>query len=675
MKIKKIATTFGLAAVAVAGLTSCGEEEAPVVDFSTYSDEEMYDAYMQVYEDNLALANSATSTSERYYYFAKAEAHLLDKGLVVPTTTQGGTYALSRTVVGSVPYVLWGTDNEKLKDLVVVTNLVTNADRATLKAKNQTARDEAAAGGYNIYSDGTHTSSYDPVAEAQALGYTVKRTYNTFDSVFPQTYDISSTYRSADSRYLCNYTDYLVQYDNAGNIIPALAESWSVSEDGLTYTFNIRQNATWSNYLGEVETNYGTINAGDFVTGMDRCAEAGATSYMLDPIESYEAVDNNTLKIVLKEKTDYFLTYLTYNSFVPVDSDYVTAQGENFGATPRNILYSGAFTCSTYSDTSFTMAKNPNYWDADDTKLDTVIVALDSGGDPTGRYNSIVSNDNSTYDGGGLNTTMIALAEADGNLNTYAYITDTNATTYLGAFNMNRKAFQNVSGEAESVSPKSDDQKVDTRKALVNTNFRKAVIASLNKTAYNAASTGEAVAAYSLRNTLTPTGYVTISEDTHGYEAGTSYGDIVLSEMQKLGSYVTNLADGQDAYYNVEKAKQFINAAFIELGLTSTDVIYIDYPYYTGSTVGVARGQALKQSIESALGGKVVINLIGYSTSQSYYNAGYYIDNAAELNYDFDISSGWGPDYGDPSSYLAIFSRNGDMIKISGINAHTKGSE
>ena len=133
-------------------------------------------------------------------------------------------------------------------------------------------------------------------------------------------------------------------------------------------------------------------------------------------------------------------------------------------------------------------------------------------------------------------------------------------------------------------------------------------------------------------------------------------------------------SDGFDGWYNVANAVEELNKAIAELAAEGIEVsadkpIYVDLPSFTGSNAYKNRGVAFKQSIENALGGKVIINLVDCPTSDEWYYAGYYTNAGEEANYDIYDVSGWGPDYGDPQTYLDTFLPEyaGYMVKCIGI--------
>ena len=133
-------------------------------------------------------------------------------------------------------------------------------------------------------------------------------------------------------------------------------------------------------------------------------------------------------------------------------------------------------------------------------------------------------------------------------------------------------------------------------------------------------------------------------------------------------------SDTFDGWYNPEAAKKFLDAAVAELAdlgyeVTAEDPIVIDYPYPSNNEPFANSAMAMKKSVEESLGGLVVINLVSCVSNDEWYYAGYYTDFGYEANYDVYDLSGWGPDYGDPTTYLDTFLPDyaGYMIKCIGI--------
>ena len=136
----------------------------------------------------------------------------------------------------------------------------------------------------------------------------------------------------------------------------------------------------------------------------------------------------------------------------------------------------------------------------------------------------------------------------------------------------------------------------------------------------------------------------------------------------------TLLSDGFDGWYNPEAAAAELEAAIAELAeqgivIDESNPIYIDLPVFTGSETYFNRANVYKQSVESALGGKVIVNLTECVDADQWYYAGYYTDLGSDANYNVYDVSGWGPDYGDPATYLNTFLPDyaGYMVKCIGI--------
>ena len=129
------------------------------------------------------------------------------------------------------------------------------------------------------------------------------------------------------------------------------------------------------------------------------------------------------------------------------------------------------------------------------------------------------------------------------------------------------------------------------------------------------------------------------------------------------------VADACNGWFNAEKAQKYLAAAKEELGDSVSWPINIDITYYSASANITAQAQATKKVIEDVLGAEnVVVNLIETTTSADYYACGYRASTGAAGNFDFFYGSGWGPDFGDPCTYLDTFGVNGYMLKVIGLD-------
>lgn len=182
-------------------------------------------------------------------------------------------------------------------------------------------------------------------------------------------------------------------------LVPAGAEEWEVSEDGLVWTFKLRENY-WSD--GE------KVTAQDYEYGIKRSADpntASPFSFLLTPIKNAEkviagelpvdelgvkALDENTLEITLEYPTPYF-EQLTYQRVMFAQrKDIVEQYGDTFGTEPDTLVYNGPFVVSQWIHNSeVILTKNPSYWDADSVNLETVSYKIIE--DRNSAYNSLAN--------------------------------------------------------------------------------------------------------------------------------------------------------------------------------------------------------------------------------------------------------------------------------------------
>ena len=185
---------------------------------------------------------------------------------------------------------------------------------------------------------------------------------------------------------MANFTDGLTQMDADGAAVPAIAESWDVSEDGTVYTFHLRQDANWSN--GE------PVTADDFIFAWQRAVDpalASEYSYMFSQIGQVKnaaaiiagemdkselgvkAIDSKTLEVTLEVPVSYFLSLMYFPTFYPVNQAFFEGLADGtFGTSPETVLSNGAFVLTSYEPAalSFSLTKNPDYYDADKVQLD-----------------------------------------------------------------------------------------------------------------------------------------------------------------------------------------------------------------------------------------------------------------------------------------------------------------
>ncbi|SUO08203.1 oligopeptide binding lipoprotein [Streptococcus pneumoniae] len=286
--------------------------------------------------------------------------------------------------------------------------------------------------------------------------------------------------------------------------------------------------------------------------------------------------------------------------------------------------------------------KNPNYWDANNVFVDDVKLTYYDGSDQeslernftAGAYTTArLFPNSSSYEG---------IKEKYKNNIIYSM---QNSTSYFFNFNLDRKSYNYT-------SKTSDIEKKSTQEAVLNKNFRQAINFAFDRTSYGAQSEGKEGATKILRNLVVPPNFVSIK--------GKDFGEVVASKMVNYGKewQGINFADGQDPYYNPEKAKAKFAEAKKELEAKGVQFpIHLDKTVEVTDKVGIQGVSSIKQSIESVLGSDNVVIDIQQLTSDEFDSSGYFAQTAAQKDYDL-YHGGWGPDYQDPSTYLDIFNTN-----------------
>jgi oligopeptide transport system substrate-binding protein len=507
--------------------------------------------------------------------------------------------------------------------------------------------------------------------------------------------DYLTAYEQTNSAHTTNFVDGLVEHNPLGQLVGAIATSWESNDDKTVWTFKIRKDVKWVTVDGEVAA---TVKADDWVAGLQHGADfESETAYILfGVIKNYteyfngeitdfsqvgvKALDDNTLEYTLEAPTPYFDTMFSYGVLGGVNREFLEGQGAgcklgdpdpstcSFGSTePSSILYNGAYLLSNNTAASvIEYVQNPTYWDKAHVYIPSVKLIFFDGADKYSLYREF---DNGAYVAAPVYTDDPAFYEAAvAKYGDSIYVGRLNTITYYITFNYNRRAFENFDdGDATTpaalVSPKTDKQKEDTKVAILNENFRKAIFRGIDRASLNAQSVGETLKANALRNTYTAPLFVSTS-------TGKSYADLVSEELTKISASDypagTDLSDSQDPYYDLDLAKTLMAAAKAEL-TTVEWPIAIDV-VSSGGAVNLATRLAFKDMMEAAFPGDVIVNINVAQSVPEYYSSFYYTETADQQNYDINLGSGWGPDYGDPKTYVNTLNPdNGDLLKAFGL--------
>lgn len=519
----------------------------------------------------------------------------------------------------------------------------------------------------------------EPVEE-----YTGPDTFSMIANFDITTLDYVYNNKSSNGDYVNNFVEGLLTQDNHGKLVPGMASEWSCNDDASEWYFTIRDDAVWSTSAGE---EYDAVTAEDFVTGLKHAVDSKSETLSLvadlivglreysNGTGKWEDVgikaDGNQLTYTLTGPCGYFDGMTTYTILWPINAEFLESKGSDFGAVePDSILYNGCYILSSLVPAQeVRFDANPNYYDAKNVFVQHVVVTYSDGKDPAQNFNMFVNGEvTSTTVNQSLPEVVAKAAELYPD---NQYKSMTTATSYWGAFNWDRQMYALYNDPSVSTTSKTDAQKADAKAAILNADFRRAVYAAYSAHAVEAITLGEEHADGVIRNTLVPYTFQTTSD-------GRTYGSIVEKYAAELVADYEgiDLNDGHDAWYNPELAKTFAERAKEELGDSVSEwPIHIDVPVYAASENQKNMQLAMKKSIEDAIGDYVVIDLQFLEGNSSVYYSSFYNQPTGEDNsIDLVFGAGWGPDYGDPLTYLHCFDvHDGDMLNYSGINIESQG--
>ena len=519
----------------------------------------------------------------------------------------------------------------------------------------------------------------EPVEE-----YTGPDTFSMIANFDITTLDYVYNNKSSNGDYVNNFVEGLLTQDNHGKLVPGMASEWSCNDDASEWYFTIRDDAVWSTSAGE---EYDAVTAEDFVTGLKHAVDSksetlGLVADLIVGLRKYSdgtgkwedvgiKADGNQLTYTLTGPCGYFDGMTTYTILWPINAEFLESKGSDFGAVePDSILYNGCYILSSLVPAQeVRFDANPNYYDAKNVFVKHVVVTYSDGKDPAQNFNMFVNGEvTSTTVNQSLPEVVAKAAELYPD---NQYKSMTTATSYWGAFNWDRQMYALYNDPSVSTTSKTDAQKADAKAAILNADFRRAVYAAYSAHAVEAITLGEEHADGVIRNTLVPYTFQTTSD-------GRTYGSIVEKYAAELVADYEgiDLNDGHDAWYNPELAKTFAERAKEELGDSVSEwPIHIDVPVYAASENQKNMQLAMKKSIEDAIGDYVVIDLQFLEGNSSVYYSSFYNQPTGEDNsIDLVFGTGWGPDYGDPLTYLHCFDvHDGDMLNYSGINIESQG--
>ncbi len=402
-------------------------------------------------------------------------------------------------------------------------------------------------------------------------------------------------------------------YDN--EILPGMAETWDISEDGLTYTFHLRD-AQWSDgtKVTAQDFEYSFLRLLNPITASEYAfqgyyivnGEEYNTGKITDPTQvGIKALDEKTLEIKLHSPTKYFLALTGFLSFMPSRKDLVDQYKEAYAADADKAVYNGPFTLKEWQhDASIVLEKNANYWNKEKINLDRVEFTIVN--DSKTIINMYEAGD---IDLAGLSKDFIEKYEADGKANFFP----TGSEWYFQI---------NVKGKSPEVG-----------KFLGNANFRKAIGFAIDRQAFCDAI---------LKNGSTP---------AQRYVLPLLMGDKDTFANEYPYEFYPANAD-------VAKAKEYLDKALTELGTTIDKVPAFEL-LTDDSDTARTHAEAEQDMLSKNLGIKIEVKQVQFKQRLELMQAS-----------DYDIcSAGWGPDYNDPMTFMNLWVTGGGHNNINWTNA------
>lgn len=434
---------------------------------------------------------------------------------------------------------------------------------------------------------------------------------------------------STCTRFTENYVDALVDFDKYGVMIPCLAESWEVSDDGLTYTFHLRDGVNW--YTSDKKV-YAPVTAQDFVDAAkwlltkDNASTtanifynviANAEDYFNGDITDFDqvgihAIDEHTLEYTLVKPTPYFLKMTAYSCFLPANGKFLEECGESFGTGAETVLSCGAYILTTFEpENRRVLEMNEDYWDKDEIYISRINYNYNK------EAKTLVPE---LFLRGEVSEADIPAEILDEWIND-----DTRKNMLIEKPSSTSSNFLGFNFEPLYEEEYGPD---NWSKAVNNENFRKSIYYAVDREAAVMTSYPYGYEEQML-NTITTKNFVNVD--------GVDY-----TELEPLKE-ITNTDQFQE-----DKALEYKEKALEELQGTVTFPVTIVMPYNTSTLALTNRVQVEKQQLENLLGSDYIsIELVPYPPTN-------YLKESRSSGKFSLMEMGWGPDYADPAGYTEV---------------------
>lgn len=431
--------------------------------------------------------------------------------------------------------------------------------------------------------DAGDTSAYPGTPEENGITFNIS-------SEPPEMFTVTTT-DTTSFTIIRHVIENLVMLDADDNVIPGVATDWTVSDDGLTYNFKLREGMTWSN--GEPVTAHDFVFGWKSLLNPDFAAPYAYFGYVFKNGQAYyegtatedqlgfKALNDYELEIVLENPTAYFTAQLAFGVFAPLNEKAYNEFGDTYGTDADKMVYNGAFNMTSWEhESKIVLEKNPNYWNADAVQVEKLTAVMIN--DTNAALNAFKAGE---VDVIGLNGEQAELMKSENYpVNTY----DDGACFYL-EYNLNETA-------------------------LANKNLRKALTYAIDRQAFVDAI---------LKNSSKPAvGFTPFA-------------------VNGLNDKFPNEVGPSLSTVDVEKAKEHYALALEELGVDSVNLTMIA----DDSDTAVKNAAFVQEQLRVNLGIDLKVENMPFKSR---------LDRMENKDFSI-VFAGWGPDYNDPMTFLDLF--------------------
>ncbi|WP_214762826.1 peptide ABC transporter substrate-binding protein [Exiguobacterium sp. s146] len=398
-----------------------------------------------------------------------------------------------------------------------------------------------------------------------------------------------------------NVFEGLYRLDKNNQPVPGIAEDVEISEDGLTYTFKLRD-ANWS--------DGSPVTAEDFVYSWKRALnpETGAEyAYILQDLKNAnkilageeeldtlgaKALDEKTLEVQLEAPAPYFLGLTGFPTYMPQKQEFVEEQGESFASAVDKTLYNGPYVLDSWQDNEgWVYKKNPDYWDAENVKMETINVKV---------VKEVATGVN-LFESGEVDYTLLSSEFVPQFQDSDEFKTRADARINFLRFNQKNESLQNV-------------------------NIREALAKGFDK---------QSVTDVILTDGSQPANYI-VAKDFTFTEDGADFRE-KYPDLQS---------------YNVDEAKAAWEKGLAELGVETIELEFL------------SRDEEAFKKVNEYIKGELEKNLPGLTLNIKQQPFKNFLELEGAGDYDVS-AAGWGPDYQDPMTYLDMWVTDGPFNRMA----------